>query len=115
MNLDEIIDRELKRAFGFSDDRQCLFTFGDFRRLLMEIEDAAKRERDRQGSIVSSALNAALGEGKITIYKEVNAKKMHEALQKIVSLTNSLDEDCAVDPVEIRDIARDALSESSVG
>ena len=46
MNLDEIIDRERKRSFGFSDDRQCLFTFGDFRRLLMEIEDAAKRERD---------------------------------------------------------------------
>lgn len=115
MNLDEIIDRERKRSFGFSDDRRCLFTFGDFRRLLMEIEDAAKRESDRQGSIVSSATNAALGEGKITIHRVGNAEKMHEALQKIVSLTNSLDENCAVDPVEIRDIAKDALSESSVG
>ena len=43
------------------------------------------------------------------------AERMCLALQKIVSLTNSLDENCAVDPVEIRDIARDALSESSVG
>ena len=35
--------------------------------------------------------------------------QMREALERILSLTNSLDENCAVDPVEIRDIARDAL------
>ena len=34
-----------------------------------------------------------------------------EALTKILNLTNSLDENCAVDPVEIRDIARSALAE----
>lgn len=34
-----------------------------------------------------------------------------EALTKILNLTNSLDENCAVDPVEIRDIARAALAE----
>lgn len=33
-----------------------------------------------------------------------------EALTKILNLTNSLDENCAVDPVEIRDIARAALA-----
>ena len=44
MSLDEIIDRERKRAFGFTDDRRCLLTYGDFRRLLMEIEAAAKRK-----------------------------------------------------------------------
>lgn len=44
-----------------------------------------------------------------------NVAQMRNALKKIVSLTNSLDENCAVDPVEIRDIARNALSESSVG
>ena len=44
MSLDEIIDRERKRAFGFTDDRRCLLTYGDFRRLLMEIESAAKRK-----------------------------------------------------------------------
>ena len=43
------------------------------------------------------------------------AERMRLALLKIVSLTNSLDENCAVDPVEIRDIARNALLESSVG
>ena len=37
--------------------------------------------------------------------------KLREALTKILNLTNSLDEDCAVDPVEIRDIARAALAE----
>lgn len=39
-----------------------------------------------------------------------NAAAMKEALTKIHDLTNALDEDCAVDPVEIRDIARAALS-----
>ena len=37
--------------------------------------------------------------------------KLREALTKIFTLTNSLDDECAVDPVEIRDIARAALSE----
>lgn len=37
--------------------------------------------------------------------------KLREALTKILNLTNSLDEDCAVDPVEIRDIANAALAE----
>lgn len=44
MSLDEIIDRERKRAFGFTDGRRCLLTYGGFRRLLTEIESAAKRE-----------------------------------------------------------------------
>ena len=37
--------------------------------------------------------------------------KLREALTKILDLTNSLDEECAVDPVEIRDIAKAALAE----
>lgn len=37
--------------------------------------------------------------------------KLRKALTKILNLTNSLDEDCAVDPVEIRDIARVALAD----
>ena len=36
--------------------------------------------------------------------------KLREALTKILNLTNSLDENCAVDPVEIRDIAKAALA-----
>ena len=39
-----------------------------------------------------------------------NTEQMRKALERIVSLLNSLDEDCGVDPVEIRDIARDALA-----
>ena len=42
---------------------------------------------------------------------EQKMRKMRDALERIVSLTNSLDENCGVDPVEIRDIARNALSE----
>ena len=37
--------------------------------------------------------------------------KLREALTKILNLTNSLDENCAVDPVDILDIARAALAE----
>ena len=37
--------------------------------------------------------------------------KLREALTKILNLTSSLDEDCAVDPVDICDIARAALAE----
>ena len=37
--------------------------------------------------------------------------RLREALTKILNLTNSLDEECAVDPVEIRDIANAALAE----
>lgn len=37
--------------------------------------------------------------------------KLRDALKKILDLTNSLDENCAVDPVEIRDIAKAALAE----
>ena len=44
--MDEIIDRERKGAIGFTDYRRCLFTYGDFRRLLMEIEAAWERERE---------------------------------------------------------------------
>ena len=39
-----------------------------------------------------------------------NVKEMREALEYIVRILNSLDENCAVDPVEIRDIARKALA-----
>lgn len=39
-----------------------------------------------------------------------NGKAMREALEQIYYLVNSLDEDCAVDPIDIRDIARAALS-----
>lgn len=37
--------------------------------------------------------------------------KLLEAMTKILNLTNSLDEECAVDHVEIRDIARAAIAE----
>lgn len=41
----------------------------------------------------------------------MQTNKLREALTKILNLTNSLDENCAVDPVEIRDIAKAALAE----
>jgi hypothetical protein len=42
----------------------------------------------------------------------MQTNKLREALMQIYERVNSLDENCAVDPVEIRDIARAALAES---
>jgi hypothetical protein len=39
-----------------------------------------------------------------------NTKALYDALKKIHDLVNSLDENCGVDPIEVRDIAREALS-----
>lgn len=61
MSIAEIIDRERKRAFGFTDDRRCLFTYGEFRRLLMEIADAELRERQYWLDRVKSAMEVADG------------------------------------------------------
>lgn len=75
MSLDEIIDRERKRAFGFTDDRRCLFTYGDFRRLLMEIETAWKREK---AEVEASAL-AAGGIVEASRHKQGNAVEGEDA------------------------------------
>ena len=45
-----------------------------------------------------------------SLYTPGNAAAIYAALVKIHDLTNALDEKCGVDPVEIRDIARAALS-----
>ena len=39
-----------------------------------------------------------------------NGFAMHSALKEIHDRVNSLDEDCGVDPIDIRNIAREALS-----
>lgn len=39
-----------------------------------------------------------------------NAAKMRDALKQIHDRVNSLDEDCGVDPIDVRDLARAALS-----
>ena len=38
-----------------------------------------------------------------------NAAKMRKALKQIYDLVNSLNEDCGVDPIDVRDLARAAL------
>ena len=42
--------------------------------------------------------------------KFCNAAAMRVALKEIHDMVNSLDEECGVDPIEVRDIARAALS-----
>lgn len=85
MSLYEIIDRERKRAFGFSDDRQCLFTFGDFRRLLIEIEDEAKREELRWAK-ANGELARILDLGKAQCG---NVEAIRDALQKCFDIDGS--------------------------
>ena len=38
-----------------------------------------------------------------------NAAKMRKALKQILDRVNSLNEDCGVDPIDVRDLARAAL------
>ncbi len=77
-------------------------------RRVEEIAAAAKHERE----VLREAATSRMLEGATTIdYRgHCNAAVMHEALVRIHKLTNSLDEECGVDPVDIRDIARSALS-----
>ena len=39
-----------------------------------------------------------------------NAEKMRKALKQILDRVNSLNEDCGVDPIDVRDLARAVLS-----
>ena len=74
-------------------------------RIAAEIEAALKRER---AEIATE--NAVLPAVCITHKPCGNASAMLEALMTIHDKVNSLDEECGVDPVEIRDLARAALS-----
>lgn len=92
-----------------------LRSFGDrqpprfaWKRLADELEAAVKEERE----VLREEAPAKMLEGATIIDNRGhgNAAVMHEALVRIHNLTNSLDEECGVDPVDIRDIARSALS-----
>ena len=79
-----------------------------WKRIADELEEAVKEERE----MLREAATAKILEGATIIDNRGhgNAAVMHEALVRIHNLTNSLDEECGVDPVDIRDIARSALS-----
>lgn len=70
------------------------------------IEAAWRRER---AEIEANALSVG-GIVEAARHKPGNAAAMREALETIHFKVNCLDEECGVDPVEIRDIARAALS-----
>ena len=70
------------------------------------IEAAWKRER---AEVEANAL-AVGGIVEAARHKPGNAAAMSEALETILDKVNGLDEECGVDPVEIRDIARAALA-----
>ena len=76
---------------------------------LDRIEAAWKREREALEAHVrslQSQLKVAYSCGE---QPQGNAAAIYAALVKIHDLVNTLDEKCGVDPVEIRDIARNAL------
>ena len=73
---------------------------------LDRIVAAWKREKSE---IESDAL-AVGGIVEAERHKPGNAAAMREALEMILDKVNGLDEECGVDPVEIRDLARAALS-----
>ena len=63
-------------------------------------------------NIINNALKPKVWEKEVCDKQDApvgNSKAIHEALVKIHDLVNSLDENCGVDPIEVRDIAREAL------
>lgn len=123
MSVDEIIARERKGAFGFTDDRRCLFTYGDFRRLLMEIEAAWMcDERHAIEHATHHAEAVARGNCRDCIYNPHgenyeggNAAAMRDALEKCVDLILSfgnaeLDETPLEVIIDIEAILKAALS-----
>ena len=92
-----------------------LRSFGDrppprfaWQRIADELDAAIKEERE----LLREAAASEMLEGATIIDNrgQRNAAAMREALVRIHNLTNSLDEECGVDPVDIRDIARSALA-----
>lgn len=75
------------------------------------IEAAWKREKAEWESAACAFVSDAVMSGKIAVEHVPvgNEAAMREALKTIHDKVNSLNEECGVDPVEIRDIARAAL------
>ena len=101
------IVREMRHGFDKSwhdIDREWAHGLSD------RIEAAWKREREASRAYWTKKCRDTITEHDRYCSPVGNAAAMREALTKIYDLTNALDEECAVDPVEIRDIARSALS-----
>lgn len=104
----EISDNIREAVKMLGDDVPYVASAGQMRDLANQLDKAAIRER------AEAATKAATDAINLTEEKWrrqcADTAKLREALTKILNLTNSLDEDCAVDPVEIRDLARAALA-----
>ena len=82
------------------------------RLMWLEIADRILAAWEREREELREAATEKMLEGATIIDNrgQGNAAAIYSALVKIHDLTNALDEKCGVDPVEIRDIARAALS-----
>ena len=78
----------------------------------IEVANAREREVDYNYAQICGEIGEMIGrESTREKSSQVgNAAKMREALKQIHDRVNSLDEDCGVDPIEVRDIARTAIS-----
>lgn len=101
----ELVESYMQRRAAFQTTVGAMQAFNT---VFDRLEAAIKRERAKIEAdalevcgIVEAARKRELGD----------AAAMREALMQIYDRVNSLDEDCGVDPVEIRDIARAALAE----
>ena len=82
----------------------------------IEVANAREREASAEAAQICGEIGEMVGreeaknQSVTNCNRFGNAAKMREALKQIHDLVNSLDEECAVDPVEVRDIARTALA-----
>ena len=98
----EIIDI-IRTAMGEGCIRPC-HVYDAVDELICRIQ-ALENSPKRRGNMVDAITNG----------KAQTNDMLRKALHEIYNLTNSLNEDCAVDPVEIRDIAKAALADDLLG
>ena len=100
---------EIRRAVAsMGDEMPYTVSAGTMRRVADRIEAAWKSEREDLELCVTRITRK---ECRAEYCKSVgNAAAMRDALETIHDKVNSLDEECGVDPVEIRDLARAALA-----
>lgn len=103
VGFSENIHKEKYRQVWCSDGERC-----GYECVMKKTEEEAIAAHNR----VYRAVEAAEKKSVTDCNHLGNAAKMREALKQIYDRVNSLNEECAVDPVEIRDIARDALAAS---
>ena len=103
VGFSENIHKEKYRQVWCSDGERC-----GYECVMKKTEEEAIAAHNR----VCRAVETAAKQSVTDCNHLGNAEKMRKALKQIHDRVNSLNEDCGVDPIDVRDLARAALSAS---